>query len=53
VTEFFKCGGRALKERVHKLIMEIWEQEQMPADWNMGLILPIFKEGDRMECRNY
>jgi sorting nexin-29 len=53
VTEFFKCGGRALKEGVHKSIIQIWEQEQVPDDWNVRLIFPIFKKGDRTECRNY
>jgi sorting nexin-29 len=53
MIEFFKCGRRALKERVHKLIMQIWQQEQMPEEWNMGLILLIFKKGDKMECQNY
>jgi mannosyltransferase OCH1-like enzyme len=43
VAEFFKCKGTVLKERIHKLIIQTWEKEQMPEDWNMGLILPIFK----------
>jgi hypothetical protein len=24
----------------------------MPEDWNMALILPIFKKCDKMECQN-
>ena len=47
VAEFFKCKGTALKERIHKLIIQTWEKEQMPEDWNMGLILPIFKKGNK------
>jgi hypothetical protein len=53
VTYFFKCGGAALKERLHKLIIQIWEQKQMPEYWNKGLIFPVFKKGNKMEGQNY
>ncbi|GFG34034.1 hypothetical protein Cfor_04888, partial [Coptotermes formosanus] len=25
----------------------------MPDDWKVGLIVPLFKKGDKMRCENY
>jgi sorting nexin-29 len=25
----------------------------MPDDWKVGLIIPLFKKGDKMKCENY
>jgi hypothetical protein len=25
----------------------------MPDDWKVGLIVPLFKKGDKMKCENY
>ena len=25
----------------------------MPCDWKVGLIVPLFKKGDKMKCENY
>jgi hypothetical protein len=25
----------------------------MPDDWKVGLIIPLFKQGDKMKCENY
>ena len=25
----------------------------MPCDWNLGIIYPIYKKGDRLDCNNY
>ena len=31
----------------------VWEMEKMPEDWENGIICPIFKKGDILECENY
>jgi sorting nexin-29 len=31
----------------------IWDQERLPAEWKEGLICPIFKKGDKLQCNNY
>ena len=30
-----------------------WRSGQAPADWQTGVVVPIFKKGDQRECSNY
>jgi hypothetical protein len=52
-AELIKHGGQILLTRIHKLIYMIWDKERMPAEWKEGLICPIFKKGDKLQCNNY
>ncbi|PSN53384.1 hypothetical protein C0J52_03797 [Blattella germanica] len=51
--ELIKYGGRTLKQKLYKLIKEIWEKGSMPDQWKEGLLYPIHKKGDKMNCANY
>jgi hypothetical protein len=35
------------------MLKEIWNKEQMPPDWSVGFLCPVYKKGDRRECENY
>lgn len=52
-AELFKYGGNALVMEMHELITQIWNKEELPDDWKIGVICPIHKKGDKLECRNY
>jgi sorting nexin-29 len=34
-------------------MVDVWTTEKMPQEWNIGIVCPIHKKGDRLECRNY
>jgi len=54
IPELIKQGGRTLKQRVYKLILMIWEKEQCPTNGRKdGIICPLYKKGDRLDCMNY
>jgi hypothetical protein len=36
--ELIKNRGRSLKHKLHKLILNIWDKEHLPAQWNEGVM---------------
>jgi hypothetical protein len=53
IPELIKQGGRTLKQKLHKLLIMTWEDEQLSDQWNEGIICPVYKKGDRLNCTNY
>ena len=37
---------------MYKLILLIWNKEQLPIEWHQGIICPIYKKGERTICSN-
>ena len=52
-AELLKKGGTRLHEEMHKLMVTIWNTEMLPEEWKTGIIIPIHKKGDRLNCVNY
>ena len=38
--------------QIHKLIVSIWNKEELPEEWKESIIVPIHKKGDKTDCNN-
>jgi hypothetical protein len=52
-VELIKNEGAKMEQKIYNLIRKIWNDEQMPMDWDEGIIYPIYKKGDWSVCSNY
>ena len=52
-AELIKAGGRTIRGEIHKLIISIWNKEELPDEWKESIIVPIYKKGDKTDCNNY
>ena len=43
-AELIKAGGRTIRCEIHKLIISIWNKEELPEDWKESTIVPIYKK---------
>jgi hypothetical protein len=48
-----KVGGRTIRCEIHKLIISIWNKEELPEEWNASIIVPVHKKSDKADCSNY
>ena len=46
-VEQFKAGGSTIRCAIHKLIIAIWNKEELPGEWKESIIVPIHKKGDK------
>jgi hypothetical protein len=49
-AELIKAGGRIFPSEIHKLIISIWNKEELPEEWKESVIVPIYKKGDKTDC---
>jgi Reverse transcriptase (RNA-dependent DNA polymerase) len=52
-VEMIKAAGEIGTKWLHRIILNVWKNKKIPEDWRMGIIVPIFKKGDRKSCNNY
>jgi exonuclease III len=53
VGEMIKAGGEVMVERLVNLFGKVWKEEDIPEDWEGGIVIPLYKKGDRMDLNNY
>ena len=51
--QLLKLGGRTLKQKLYKLILMVWNNEQVAQQLNEGIICPVYRKGDKLNCNNY
>jgi hypothetical protein len=44
-AELIKAGGRTIHCAIHKLIIAIWNKEEVPEEWKESIIVPMHKKG--------
>ena len=44
--ELIKAGGRKIRSEIHKLT--IWNKEELPEEWKESIMVPIYKQGDKL-----
>jgi hypothetical protein len=47
LAEIIKAGGRTIRCAIHKLIIFIWNKEELLEEWKESIIVPIHKKGDK------
>jgi len=47
-AELFKAGGKTICCEIHKLIISIWNKEDLLEEWKESIIIPIYKKGDTL-----
>jgi hypothetical protein len=46
-AELIKAGGRTIRCAIHKLVISIWNKEELPDEWKESIIVPIHKKGEK------
>jgi hypothetical protein len=46
-------GGRTIYGEIHKIIISIWNKEELREEWKESIKVPIYKRGDKTDCSNY
>ena len=52
-AELIKEGGRTNRHQIRKLIVCIWNKEELPEEWKQSIIVPIHKKWDQTDGNNY
>jgi len=51
-AELTKAGDRKISHEFHKLIISIWNKEELSQERKKSNILSIYKNGDKTGCSN-
>jgi sorting nexin-29 len=51
-AELIKTQGRTIHCEVHKLIISIYNKEELLQEWKESITVPICKKGNKTDCNN-
>jgi len=46
-SELMKTGGKSIRYEIYKLIISIWNKEELPKEWKESIMVPIYKKGNK------
>jgi hypothetical protein len=52
-AELLKNGGLHLVDALHEVIQQAWTGETLPRSWTEGVLCPVYKKGNKLDCKNY
>jgi mannosyltransferase OCH1-like enzyme len=52
-AELIKAVNRTIRYEIYKLIIYIWNKEELPEEWKDLITVLIYKKGDKTDCSNY
>jgi hypothetical protein len=52
-AELIKAEGRTNCCEIHKLIISLWNKDELPDDWKESILEPIYNNEDNTDCSNY
>jgi hypothetical protein len=52
-VELLKNGGSNLVDELHETIQQAWISETLPRSWTEGVLCPVNKKSDKLDCKNY
>jgi hypothetical protein len=52
-AELLKNGGPNLVDALQAQIQQAWPSGTLPRSWTEGVLCPVYKKGDKLECKNY
>ena len=52
-AQLIKAGCRTIHSEIHKLIISIWNKEELPEQCKKSIIVPIHKKGDKTDSNIY
>ncbi|CAF2093080.1 unnamed protein product [Rotaria magnacalcarata] len=52
-ADLLKAGGEPVIKWLHEIFSDIWKQEEMIEEWNLAILIKLFKKGDKQLCENY
>jgi len=53
LTELIVAEGRTIRHEIHKIVISLWNKEELPEEWKESILVPLYKKGDKRDCSNY
>ena len=49
-AELIKAGSTTICYEIHKLIISLWNREELPEEWRESIVVPTYKKDDKTDC---